>query len=71
MLKFLKSDLFDYNLEGKITIVVLQSKTTLQTAIDRKTQVKKLIQENQVVQMVAIMDLRKKQMAMILYNYRG
>lgn len=48
------------NLEGKITIVVLQSRTTLPTAIDCKTQLKKLIQENQKVQMIAIMDLRKR-----------
>ncbi|WKZ20257.1 MAG: hypothetical protein QY310_06745 [Candidatus Jettenia sp. CY-1] len=48
------------NLEGKITLVVLQSRTTLQTAIDCKTQLKKLIPENQAVQMVAIMDLRKR-----------
>ena len=48
------------NLEGKITLVVLQSRTTLQTAIDCKIQLKKQIQENQKIQMIAIMDLRKR-----------
>ena len=47
-------------MEGKITLVVLQSRTTLQTAVDCKTQLKSLVQENQKVQMIAIMDLRKR-----------
>ncbi len=47
-------------MEGKITLVVLQSRTTLQTAIDCKTQLKSLVHENQKVQMIAIMDLRKR-----------
>ena len=48
------------DMEGKITLVVLQSRTTLQTAVDCKTQLKSLVQENQKVQMLAIMDLRKR-----------
>ena len=48
------------DMEGKITLVVLQSRTTLQTAVDCKTQLKSLVQENQKVQMIAIMDLRKR-----------
>ncbi len=48
------------DMEGKITLVVLQSRTTLQTAIDCKTELKSLAQENQKVQMIAIMDLRKR-----------
>ncbi len=48
------------DMEGKITLVVLQSRTTLQTAVDCKTELKKLITENQKVQMIAIMDLRKR-----------
>lgn len=48
------------DMEGKITIVVLQSRTTLQTAVDCKTELKSLAQENQKVQMIAIMDLRKR-----------
>jgi len=48
------------DMEGKITLVVLQSRTTLQTAVDCKTQLKSLAQENQKVQMIAIMDLRKR-----------
>ncbi len=48
------------DMEGKITLVVLQSRTTLQTAVDCKTELKKLIQENQQVQMISIMDLRKR-----------
>ncbi|MBM4065953.1 MAG: hypothetical protein FJ266_09990 [Planctomycetes bacterium] len=48
------------DMEGKITLVVLQSRTTLQTAIDCKTELKSLVQENQKVQMIAIMDLRKR-----------
>ena len=48
------------DMEGKITLVVLQSRTTLQTAIDCKTQLKSLVQDNQKVQMIAIMDLRKR-----------
>ena len=48
------------DMEGKVTLVVLQSRTTLQTAIDCKTQLKSLVQENQKVQMIAIMDLRKR-----------
>ena len=48
------------DMEGKITLVVLQSRTTLQTAVDCKTELKKLINENQKVQMIAIMDLRKR-----------
>ncbi len=48
------------DMEGKITVVVLQSRTTLQTAVDCKTELKSLAQENQKVQMIAIMDLRKR-----------
>ncbi len=48
------------DMEGKITLVVLQSRITLQTAIDCKTELKSLAQENQKVQMIAIMDLRKR-----------
>ena len=48
------------DMEGKITLVVLQSRTTLQTAVDCKTQLKSFVQENQKVQMIAIMDLRKR-----------
>lgn len=48
------------DMAGKITLVVLQSRTTLQTAIDCKTQLKSFVQENQKVQMIAIMDLRKR-----------
>ncbi len=48
------------DMEGKINLVILQSRTTLQTAIDCKTELKKLLQENQKVQMIAIMDLRKR-----------
>jgi hypothetical protein len=48
------------DMEGKITLAVLQSRTTLQTAVDCKTELKSLAQENQKVQMIAIMDLRKR-----------
>ena len=48
------------DMEGKITLVVLQSRTTLQTAVDCKTELKSLVRENQKVQMIAIMDLRKR-----------
>ena len=48
------------DMEGKITLVVLQSRTTLQTAIDCKTELKSLTRENHKVQMIAIMDLRKR-----------
>ncbi len=48
------------DMEGKTTLVVLQSRTTLQTAIDCKAELKKLLNENQKVQMLAIMDLRKR-----------
>lgn len=48
------------DMEGKINLVILQSRTTLQTAIDCKTELKKLLQENQKAQMIAIMDLRKR-----------
>ena len=48
------------DMEGKITLVVLQSRTTLQTAVDCKTELKSLAQDNQKVQMIAIMDLRKR-----------
>ena len=48
------------DMEGKITLVILQSRTTFQTAVDCKTELKKLTQENQKVQMIAIMDLRKR-----------
>ena len=48
------------DMEGKITLVVLQSRTTLQTAIDCKTELKSLARENHKVQMIAIMDLRKR-----------
>src|SRR3989337_264405 len=47
-------------MEGNITLVVLQSRTTLQTAVDCKTELKSLAKENQKVQMIAIMDLRKR-----------
>ena len=47
-------------LKDKITLVVLQSRTTLQTAVDCKTELKSLVQDNQKVQMIAIMDLRKR-----------
>jgi len=48
------------DMEGKITLVVLQSRTTLQTAVDCKTELKSFVQENQKVQMISIMDLRKR-----------
>ncbi len=48
------------HLTDKITLVVLQSKTTLQDAITCKTELKKVIQDSQLVQMIAIMDLRKR-----------
>ena len=48
------------DMEGKITLVVLQSRTTLQTAVDCKTQLKSFAQENQKVQIISIMDLRKR-----------
>ena len=48
------------DMEGKVTLVVLQSRTTLQTAVDCKTQLKSLARDNQKVQMIAIMDLRKR-----------
>jgi hypothetical protein len=48
------------DMEGKITLVVLQSRTTLQTAVDCKTQLKSFVQENQKAQMISIMDLRKR-----------
>ena len=48
------------DMEGKVTLVVLQSRTTLQTAVDCKTQLKSFVQERQNVQMIAIMDLRKR-----------
>ena len=48
------------DMEGKITVVVLQSRTTLQTAIDCKAELKSLVQGNQKVQMIAIMDLKKR-----------
>ena len=48
------------DMEDKITLVILQSRTTLQTAVDCKTELKSLAQENQKVQMIAIMDLRKR-----------
>ena len=48
------------DMEGKVTLVVLQSRTTLQTAVDCKTELKSLAQGNQKVQMIAIMDLRKR-----------
>lgn len=48
------------DMEGKINLVILQSRTTLQTAIDCKTELKSLAQENRKVQMIAIMDLRKR-----------
>lgn len=47
-------------MEGKITLVVLQSRTNLQTAVDCKTELKKLLMEDQKVQIIAIMDLRKR-----------
>lgn len=47
-------------LKDKITLVVLQSRTTLQAAIDCKTELIKLINENQKAQMIAIMDLRQR-----------
>src|SRR3989337_1910608 len=48
------------DMEGKVTLVVLQSRTTLQTAVDCKTELKSLAQDNQKVQMISIMDLRKR-----------
>jgi len=48
------------DLKDKISLVVLQSRTTLQTAIDCKAELKKLLTENQRTQLIAIMDLRKK-----------
>lgn len=48
------------HLKNKITLVVLQSKTTLQDAISGKTELKQVIQGNPLVQMIAIMDLRKR-----------
>src|SRR3990167_5239438 len=48
------------DMEGKITLVVLQSRTTLETAVDCKTELKSLAKENQKVQMIAIMDLKKR-----------
>ncbi len=47
-------------LQDKITLVVLQSKTTLQDAIRCKTELKKTIQDKPLVQMISIMDLRKR-----------
>ncbi|TVM00560.1 MAG: hypothetical protein CV087_13235 [Candidatus Brocadia sp. WS118] len=47
-------------LKDKITLVVLQNKTTLQDAINGKTELKKVIQDNPLVQMISIMDLRKR-----------
>lgn len=47
-------------LKDKITLVVLQSKTTLQDAINGKTELKKMIQDNPLAQMISIMDLRKR-----------
>lgn len=47
-------------MKDRITLVILQSRTTLQTAIDCKTALKKVIQENQRIQMISIMDLRKR-----------
>lgn len=47
-------------LKDKITLVVLQSKTTLQDAINGKTGLKQAIQDNPLVQMISIMDLRKR-----------
>ena len=38
------------DMEGKVTLVVLQSRTTLQTAIDCKTQLKSLVQDIQKAQ---------------------
>lgn len=48
------------DMEGKVTLVVLQSRATLQTAVDCKTELKKLLIEDQKIQMIAIMDLRKR-----------
>lgn len=48
------------HMKDKITLVILQSRTTLQTAVDCKTELKKLIHENQKVQIISIMDLRKR-----------
>ena len=48
------------DMQDKITVVILQSRTTLQTAIECKTQLKKLIQDNQKVQMISIMDLKHR-----------
>lgn len=47
-------------LHGKITLVVLQTKTTLQDAIRCKTELKTTIPDNSLVQMISIMDLRKR-----------
>lgn len=51
---------FQSDMEGKVTLVVLQSRTTLQTAVDCKTELKSLVQNDQKVQIIAIMDLRKR-----------
>ena len=48
------------DVEGKITVVILQSRYTLDTAVACKVQLKKVIRENQKVQMIAIMDLRRR-----------
>lgn len=48
------------DMKDRITLVILQSRTTIQTAIDCKTELKKITQENQKVQMISIMDLRKR-----------
>ena len=48
------------HMKEKITLVILQSRTTLQAEIDCKAELKKLIHENQKVQIISIMDLRKR-----------
>jgi hypothetical protein len=48
------------DMKDKITLVILQSRYTLDTAVTCKKLLKPLIQENQKVQMIAIMDLRRR-----------
>ncbi len=48
------------DMEGKITVVILQSRYTLDAAIACKKHLKELIQGNQKVQMISIMDLRRR-----------
>ncbi|MBI2471345.1 MAG: hypothetical protein HYV59_08905 [Planctomycetes bacterium] len=48
------------DMEGKITVVILQSRYTLDAAVACKKHLKELIQGNQKVQMISIMDLRRR-----------